>query len=269
MKRARRLGDSRPGTRRTFCDHDNSRRLSEQVLAIGVDGARGGWLAASGIGDGEEVKRVALKLVPTFAGLPDLRSDGAPIAVDVPMGLLDTVDLRPCDREARTLLCARASTVFAPPSRPLLDATTYTNARALIEQERTTTPTAKGVSAQAFGIAPKIRAADEYLRAHPDAQRWLWECHPELSFRALAAGEVLRDKKSVAGQAERLALLSERFPGVLEALQQLPAGSRQAELADALDVLASLYTALRIRANDFNQLGGETDAAGLVMRMVF
>ena len=47
--------------------------MSEQIPAIGVDGARGGWLAASGIGDGEEVKRVALKLVPAFAGLADLR----------------------------------------------------------------------------------------------------------------------------------------------------------------------------------------------------
>ena len=47
--------------------------MSEHVLAIGGDGARGGWLAASGIGDGEEVKRVALKLVRTFAGLADLR----------------------------------------------------------------------------------------------------------------------------------------------------------------------------------------------------
>lgn len=243
--------------------------MSSQVLGVGVDGARGGWLAATAYGVGEDVDHVELRLVPTFAGLANLRTDDTPVAVDIPMGLLNTVELRPCDRRARKLLGARASTVFAPPSRPLLGAASYTDARALIEQEKATTPTAKGLSAQAFGIAPKMREADEYLRSLPNAQGWLWECHPELSFRALAEGKVLPDKKSVAGQAERLALLCHRFEGVLDALQVLSAGSRQAELADALDALVSLDTALRVRANRFEEIGGETDAMGLLMRMVF
>jgi hypothetical protein len=80
---------------------------------------------------------------------------------------------------------------------------------------------------------------------------------------------VLADKKSVCGQADRLALLTDRFPEVLEALAALQAGSRQAELADALDALVSLDTALHVRADDYEQRGGETDARGLVMRMVF
>jgi predicted RNase H-like nuclease len=73
--------------------------MSEQVLAIGVDGARGGWLAALGYGsdpDGE-VERVALQLVPRFADLAGLRSEGALAAVDIPMGLLETVTPRACD----------------------------------------------------------------------------------------------------------------------------------------------------------------------------
>jgi len=52
-------------------------------------------------------------------------------------------------------------------------------------------------------------------------------------------------------------------------LQDLPAGSREVELADALDALVALDTALHVRAGDFEQLGGETDATGLPMRMVF
>ncbi len=243
--------------------------MGKHVLAVGVDGARGGWLAAVGYGEDNEAELVALHLVPTFAGLADLRSAGAPVAVDVPMGLLETVDLRPCDRQARKLLRARASTVFAPPSRSLLGAASYTDARALINAERATMPAVKGLSAQAFGIAPKIREADQFLRANPGAQEWLWECHPELSFRALAEGKVLPDKKSVAGQAERLALLTDRFPGVLDALLNVPAGNRQAELADALDALVSLDTALHVRAGDYEELGGQIDDAGLIMRMVF
>lgn len=40
-------------------------------------------------------------------------------------------------------------------------------------------------------------------------------------------------------------------------------------MADALDALVSLNTALRVRAGDYEQLGGETNSAGLMMRMVF
>ncbi|HEY6886745.1 MAG TPA: DUF429 domain-containing protein [Solirubrobacter sp.] len=244
--------------------------MSEQVLAIGVDGARGGWLAALGYGSDPEgeVERVALELVPRFADLAGLRAEGAPAAVDIPMGLLETVKPRDCDREARELLGARASTIFTPPSRSLLAAASYADARGLIEVERATKPAASGLSAQAFGLAPKIREADDYLRANAGAQKWLFECHPELSFLTLAK-KVLPDKKSVAGQAERLALLSARFPGVPDALQEFPDGSRRAELADALDALVCLDTALRVRTKDFKLLGGEQDAARLAMRMVF
>jgi predicted RNase H-like nuclease len=250
--------------------------MSEQVVGVGVDGARGGWLAAVGYGDGSDgrIERVALELVPTFAGLASMRSDQVPVAVDIPMGLLETVAPRACDDKARQLLGTRAPTVFTPPSRPLLAAASYADARVLIEAERELTPSARGLSAQAFGLAPKMREADEFLRAHTGVQEWLWECHPELSFLALArraqpAKKLLPNKKSVAGQAERLALLIERFPGVLDALRSLSAGSREARLADALDALVGLDTALRIRTGDCTTLGGETDAAGLIMRMVF
>jgi predicted RNase H-like nuclease len=244
------------------------------LLAIGADGARGGWLAALAYGPpGSGVERVHLQLAPTFALLVALRGDAGdsqvPVAVDVPMGLLETVELRPCDRQARELLGARANAVFAPPSRPVLAAASYDDARELIAAAKLNDPAAKGLSAQAFGIAPKMREADEYLQANPGAQAWLWECHPELSFRALAEGRLLRDKKSVGGQAERLRLLGDRYPGVLDALVAFESNGRAAETADALDALVALDTALHVRADDYEELGGETDATGLVMRMVF
>jgi predicted RNase H-like nuclease len=174
------------------------------LLAIGADGARGGWLTALAYGDpGGNVERVELRLADTFEQLVGLRNgagDDVPAAVDVPMGLPDSVGLRPCDRQARKLLGARAGTVFAPPSRPLLQAATYADARELVAAAKLQTPYAKGLSAQAFGIAPKMREADDYLRANSGAQQWLYECHPELSFRALAEGEVLRDRRASAGR---------------------------------------------------------------------
>jgi hypothetical protein len=65
-------------------------------------------------------------------------------------------------------------------------------------------------------------------------------------------------------------VLTRRFPGVLDALAGFDPGRREAEPADALDALAALHGALRVRAGEHEQLGGdETDAAGLVMRIVF
>ena len=212
---------------------------------------------------------MSLTLVPKFAGLANLRPGDVPVAVDIPMGLLESVDLRPCDRQARELLGERVSTVFAPPSRPLLAAASYADGRALIAEEQATSPGAEGVSAQSFGIAPKMRQADEYVRANPDAQRWLSECHPKLSFSVLTGGKVLVPRKGVSGQTERLRLLCDRFPGVLDALRSLPDSSKKAELADALDALVRLDTALRVCAKDYERLGGETDAEGLVIRMMF
>jgi predicted RNase H-like nuclease len=244
--------------------------LSE-LLAFGADGARGGWLAALGYGEPEgRIDRVELRLAATFEQLVALRpDDGVPVAVDIPMGLRETVGLRQCDRLARKLLGARANSVFAPPSRPLLAAATYADARELIAAAKLRDRAAKGLSAQAFGIAPKVREADGYLQADPGAQAWLYECHPELSFRALAEGKVLREKGSVGGQAERLGVLLDRFPGVLDALVAFEPGSRAAETADALDALAALDSALRVRAGDYEELGAERDATGLAMRMVF
>ena len=243
--------------------------VRDRLLAVGADGARGGWLAALGYGSGDDIDRIELRIAEDFAELAGLRTTGAPLAVDVPMGLLDTIALRPCDFQARRLLGARASTVFAPPSRPLLEADSYGHARELVARERKSMPAAKSLSAQAFGIAAKIREADAHLRVHPDAQDWLWECDPELSFRAMAGGEVLDDKKSIGGQARRLSLLCERLPAVLDALCGVAVGRRSAELADALDALACLETARRIRAGVHEALGGEEDARGLRMRTVF
>jgi len=40
-------------------------------------------------------------------------------------------------------------------------------------------------------------------------------------------------------------------------------------MADALDALVCLDSALRVAAEDYEELGGETDSTGLIMRMVF
>ncbi len=244
-----------------------------RLVSIGADGARGGWLTACSYqadsDNSEAARTTTLSLHPSFESLVALRTGtDAVMAVDVPMGLLGAMAPRPCDAAARRLLKGRASTVFAPPSRPLLNAETYADARSYIEELRKHDPAAAGLSAQAFGIVPKVREVDQWLRENPGAQAWLYECHPELSFYAMASG-VLANKRSPHGQVDRLRHVSEEFPDAPTVISGSRFRAKDAELADVLDAYAALSSASHVRAGDFEELGGETDSAGLVMRIVF
>jgi predicted RNase H-like nuclease len=240
-----------------------------RLVAVGADGAHGGWLTACLFEDEVGARSTTLTLHDNFADLVAVRAGSdAVMAVDVPMGLLDQVSPRPCDKQARSLLGARASTVFAPPSRPLLAAVTYDDARAIVAELKATDPAAAGISAQAFGIVPKVREVDEWLRAHPGAQAWLYECHPELSFYAMA-GAPLADKRSAHGQVARLQHVAAESPDAPQVIAASGFRARDADLTDALDAYAALSSALHVRDGDFEQLGDDTpDSAGLLMRIV-
>jgi predicted RNase H-like nuclease len=84
-----------------------------RLVAVGADGARGGWAVACLYESGTRVT-----LLRDVGEIARLRAgSGAPVAIDIPIGLLDSVDFRPCDVAGRRLLGRRASTVFAPPAR--------------------------------------------------------------------------------------------------------------------------------------------------------
>ncbi|MGH8614797.1 MAG: DUF429 domain-containing protein, partial [Gammaproteobacteria bacterium] len=91
----------------------------------GVDGCRGGWFvvlfhrtrASPGLAD------LRFVLCRSFSELVNLRENPSPIALDIPIGLLDQAQPggRSCDRAARALLGrGRASSVFTPPTRAAL-----------------------------------------------------------------------------------------------------------------------------------------------------
>jgi threonine dehydratase len=109
----------------------------------GVDGCRAGWLAVLVEWQPTPALRsLEVKLCPKFADILTLEPAPAIIGVDIPIGLLDTPQPggRPCDRQARQLLGRRASSVFSPSSRDILQATHYAQVRG------------HGMSRQAFGI---------------------------------------------------------------------------------------------------------------------
>lgn len=221
-------------------------------LVLGADGCRGGgWVI--GLLDAED--ELHWEWAADTAGLLAVAEeyDADAVALDVPIGLPTLSTTRACDALARRRLGARSSSVFAAPPREVLTAATYAEARAA----------APSLSAQAFGLVPRIREVDEALRGlgHGAHDRFI-EAHPETAFASMAAGRLaLAPKKTAAGALQRLALIEEWA----EVPVDVPAG---ATLDDALDALAITFVARRWVSGIAEVLGGESDALGIPMRIV-
>jgi predicted RNase H-like nuclease len=192
----------------------------------------------------------------------------APVAIDMPIGLLDSVGYRACDAEARKLLGRRASCVFAPPARYLLPAAgDYSAIRALVAQRRQHDPQTRGLSAQAAGIASKVAELDRFILAHPQSERWLFECHPELCFQELN-GAPLAPKRSPEGRNQRRDLIARIFRDAPERLAAATWPRRQVDHTDLLDAYAVLTTAVRCASGRHRELGdGTRDAEAVLMRI--
>ena len=217
---------------------------------LGVDGCRGGWIAATRGG----ARRVA-RIVELFrAGQPpDL------VAIDIPIGLVDA-GARRCDREARRLLPARASSVFRPPIRPMLAARSHAEACAIGRALD-----GKGISAQGWAIAEKIREVDALVREEPTARRALREVHPELAFALMNGGvQLVEGKRTPAGRAVRAALLEARFGPLVCQIDPRALGCQPDDLFDAF---AALWSAERIARGEAVTLPADPprDAHGIAM----
>ena len=222
---------------------------------LGVDGARGGWVAASVEVDGTSGRVASVSFLPVPDIAAALASDAAAVGVDMPIGLPDT-GRRECDLLAKALLGRAHPRVFLTPPRAVLDAVDYAEAgrahRELVE--------GRGLSVQTWHLVPRIREVDA-VAGDPRVV----EVHPELSFAALG-GRVLASKHTVAGRTQRLAVLRAWVPG-LGGTIPLPAGR---VVIDALDALAAAWSAARWLAGVARSLPGDppVDGRGRPMRIV-
>ena len=228
--------------------------MDTALLVLGADGCKGGgWAVAMVDGEGE----LSWHWAADTAALLDLADeyDADAVALDVPIGLPALGAVRACDRLARARIGARRSSVFAAPPREVLGCASYAEAR----------PLAPTLSAQAFGLVPRIREVDEALRARgAQVHERVVECHPEVAFAAMAAGRVaLATKRSAAGALQRIALLEDLLDAPLPT--DPPA---LATLDDALDAAACALVAHRWARGEAEALGDETDALGTPMRIV-
>ena len=209
-------------------------------MIAGIDGCRAGWVVVLAHPLARDAQAHQVTICARFDEVLALLPSSTVSAVDIPIGLLAEHQPggRDCDRCARRLLGRRASSVFTPPTRPLLDATHYSQVRG------------HGLSIQAFNILPKIREVDRVMT--PALQQRVYEAHPELAFQSLAGHPLQHRKKTVAGREERLRVLdnipSLLFHGIRAACERILRGCKRTDVApdDILDAYVLLWTALRI-----------------------
>jgi len=181
-----------------------------------------------------------------LAALSEIFEDAARldvVAVDVPIGLCDMYEIggRVCDRRARKLLLKRASSVFPPPVRPVLGASSWDDACA---RSRASAPMGKAISKQTFAILPKIREVDELLRTRPKLRDVVREVHPEVCFCELVGHPMGYPKKKQKGRDERLQALGQVFPdldAILNARRK-----EDLKLEDVIDATVACWSALRL-----------------------
>ena len=201
------------------------------MIAVGVDGAKGGWLAvvvgARGVVDA--------RLVTSLAGVLTAWPDADAYAVDMPIGLPER-GRRRADEAARAVVGPRAASVFnAPPRAALL----LPYAEAVRRCAELGTP---GVSRQAYSLGAKI------LEVEPIAAREarVVEAHPECSFRELAGEPLEHPKNTWAGFRMRVRLLEAAGIAVPE-WPGLP-------ILDTVDAGACAWTAARVARGEASTL---------------
>ena len=218
----------------------------------GVDGVPDGWVVCV-VAPGPSV---AWSVVPDAAAVLDVTSGCAAVGVDIPLALPSGAERREAEIRAAARLGRARSSLFPTPPAEVLEARTYPEACAVARQV-----TGKAISLQTFHIGPKIR---EWQAVHPLPERVV-EAHPEMSFRTLAPDLEFAGKKTARGAGQRVAAVARWLdPAVL--LADLPA--RGTRLDDALDALATAWSAARWARGEADELGPGRDARGRPLRIV-
>ena len=220
--------------------------MKQPPLYIGIDGCPRGWVAVGLDDDGFS----AAVLAPNFSELLERCAESEVIAVDIPIGLMDT-GFREADLTVRSFLQRRASSLFTTPPRSALEAEDYAEACELSRKL-----TGKAFSRQSWALKTKIMEVDPFIG---DSQ--IWEVHPEVSFRLMADQELSYSKKTWGGQQERRRLLESVGVRVPDDIGE----ADRAGADDVLDAAAAAWTARRIawgEARSFPEDSQQTDRSG-------
>ncbi|SHM23460.1 DUF429 domain-containing protein [Bradyrhizobium lablabi] len=217
---------------------------------LGLDGFRGGWVAAWI----DELGNHSFDYSPGLDRLLCLPHKRA--MIDMPIGL-KIAGHRTCDIRARELVGAA---VFMGARRNIWTFLDQASANQFYWQHE---GPGMGVSCQLWNIRDKIKEVDDFMT--PERQAKIGEAHPELIFQKLAGPINLERKKSAAGRDQRIELLVKQgFTKIAKWLtQRYGTGIGRDDLIDAC--------ACAIAARDSNTFVGddEPDDRGLRMRIYY
>jgi predicted RNase H-like nuclease len=201
-------------------------------LVAGVKPCATGWLVAAAKLHGTTFAPEEPRVLETFVDVLDQRPSFATIALNAPVGYLDTLRTggRDCDREARAMLGRRGGAI---PSAPIWG---------YVDED--SNGSAAGLSAVTKKLLPRYREVAAEMA--PYRQRSVYEVSSEMSFYQLNDDAPLRwSKRTEAGQEERRALLAKKIPGGERIFDcKLP----RVPYSHMLDVAAFMWTARRIFA---------------------
>lgn len=241
---------------------ETSRKIKEDCCCIGIDGCKGGWIAAV-MEYGEiriEKYRCMEELVYRYKNFDNMLID---MVIGLP-GNLSQYDNRP-DSVARRLIAPRTSTIFAVPSRQTVyecdkESQVRANRQAL----------GKGLSAQARAIIPKMRELDEFLLDNEKYKNVIKESHPEVCFSRLNGSVVMTKKAQYEGLVERVDILSRFIPEMTYKYITRRAMELKCNADDIVDAVCLAVTAnldVQGMAEEIPQ-DIQMDDAGLKMQMV-
>ena len=232
-------------------------------LVAGIDGCPAGWLYVAIDGSGD----FRFEAVRRFGQAIEALGNADLVLVDIPIGLPGKGQrARNCDVEARRAISPRGSTLFPAPARAATVASSYEEACAANRREL-----GVGLSRQCWGIVPKIREVDRFMR-RPVSRPPVREMHPEVAFWSLNGNRpLLESKKSVAGLGARLAILADYFEGAEDCFAACESAFRRRDVArdDIVDAMAGAVTALQAPRLSTFPARPELDSAGLAMEIVY
>jgi predicted RNase H-like nuclease len=230
----------------------------------GVDGCKAGWFVVlRQVTSGN----TAYEVKATFVELLNLPQSPETITIDIPIGFLEAAERggRSCDRQARSLLVGRRSSVFSPPVRSALLHHGYTEA---LLANRRSSPLRIGISRQCFGLFEKLREVDAAMTRQVNLQNKIREVHPELCFMEIAGHPMKHPKRTDEGYTERKKVLIE-FRDIIGMLEK--ERPRNVAKDDVLDGCAACWTAMRIESKPTQAVcipvNPPADSRGLRMEM--
>lgn len=234
--------------------------ISASVTSIGVDGCKGGWIAAI-LNHGKLIIDKINNIYDIVNEYPDFDE----IHVDMVIGLPSSKNhVRP-DTYARQIIKERTSTIFPAPCRQAVYAKTVSEA-----YEENEKALGKKFTPLTVGIIPKIRELDSFLQNNPKYKNVIKESHPEVCFARLNGRTMLSKKSEINGIEERIHLLARYIPELSLSKLSILAKNMKCNIDDIVDAVCLTVTS-NIAAQGYfeiipeNPMSDETD---LLMQMV-